>query len=70
MNRAQTGNIDTPVTRVVNLLKEIQQTIKKEQDEDEELFHKLGCWCNDNSYEKDGAIEAGEANMHLDTRLA
>merc|ERR1740123_1301818 len=55
--------MDTPVTRVVNLLKEMQQTIKAEQDEDEELFHKLGCWCNDNSYEKDGAIEAGEAKI-------
>jgi len=63
LNGAQAGSIDTPVTRVVNLLKEMQQTIKTEQDEDEELFHKLGCWCNDNSYEKDGAIEAGEEKI-------
>lgn len=63
LNGAHVGNIDTPVTRVVNLLKEMQQTIKTEQDEDEELFHKLGCWCNDNSYEKDGAIEAGEEKI-------
>jgi chromosome segregation ATPase len=63
LNGAHAGNIDTPVTRVVNLLKEMQQTIKTEQEEDEELFHKLGCWCNDNSYEKDGAIEAGEEKI-------
>jgi len=44
-------------------LKEMQNTIKTEQAEDEELFHKLGCWCNDNSYEKDGAIEAGEEKI-------
>lgn len=41
----------------------MQQTITAEPDEDEELFHKLGCWCNDNSYAKDGAIEAGEAKV-------
>jgi septal ring factor EnvC (AmiA/AmiB activator) len=63
LNGAHAGHMDTPVTRVVNLLKEMQQTIKAEQDEDEELFHKLGCWCNDNTYEKDGAIEAGEAKI-------
>merc|ERR1719189_1584049 len=63
LNGAHAGSIDTPVTRVVSLLEEMQQTIKTEQDEDEELFHKLGCWCNDNSYEKDGAIEAGEAKI-------
>jgi len=63
LNGAHAGSINTPVTRVVNLLKEMQQTIKSEQDEDEELMHKLGCWCNDNSYEKDGAIEAGEEKI-------
>jgi len=63
LNGAHAGSVDTPVTRVVNLLKEMQQTIKTEQEEDEELFHKLGCWCNDNSYEKDGAIEAGEEKI-------
>ena len=31
----------TPVTRVVNLLKEMQKTLNKEQEEDEELYEKL-----------------------------
>mmetsp|Transcript_126488 Transcript_126488/g.252729 ORF Transcript_126488/g.252729 Transcript_126488/m.252729 type:complete len:749 (+) Transcript_126488:49-2295(+) len=53
----------TPVTRVVNLLKEMQHTLKKEMDEDEDLYHKLGCWCNDNEYEKEGAISASEAKI-------
>jgi len=48
----------TPVTRVVNLLKEMQATLNKEQEEDEELYKQLACWCNNNQYEKKEAIEA------------
>jgi len=54
---------DTPVTRVVKLLKEMQVTLKNEMEEDEDLYHKLGCWCNDNSYEKEQAISASEAKI-------
>jgi len=53
----------TPVTRVVNLLKEMTQTLKKEMDEDEELYEKLECWCNTGKYEKEAAIEAGAAKV-------
>jgi len=49
---------DTPVTRVVNLLKEMQGTLKKEQDEDEALYKQLSCWCNNNQYEKKEAMQA------------
>lgn len=54
---------DTPVTRVVNLLKEMTKTLKTEMEEDEALYHKLGCWCNDNVYAKEGAIEEGKAKI-------
>lgn len=54
---------DTPVTRVVNLLKEMQGTLKKEMDEDEELYEKLSCWCNNNEYEKKQAIEAAKSKI-------
>jgi chromosome segregation ATPase len=54
---------ETPITRVVNLLKEMQGTLKKEMDEDEELYEKLACWCNNNKYEKNEAIEAAEAQI-------
>jgi hypothetical protein len=47
----------TPVTRVVNLLKEMSATLNKEQDEDEALYDKLACWCNNNKYEKNGASD-------------
>jgi len=66
-NNALDGSVqgagDTPITRVVNLLKEMQSTLKKEMDEDEELYEKLACWCNNNKYEKNQAIEAAEAKI-------
>jgi len=54
---------DTPVTRVIKLLQEMSATIQKEADEDEALFHKLQCWCGDNSYEKDEQIAASVAKI-------
>jgi len=53
----------TPVTRVVNLLKEMQNTLKTEMEEDEELYEKLECWCNTGKYEKTEAIDAGKAKI-------
>jgi len=53
----------TPVTRVVNLLKEMSKTLGKEQDEDEALYDKLACWCNNNKYEKNGASDAATAKI-------
>ena len=54
---------DTPITRVVNLLKEMGETLKKEQEEDEDLNKQLGCWCNNGKYEKNAAIEASTAKI-------
>ena len=54
---------DTPITRVVNLLKEMDETLKKEQEEDEDLNKQLGCWCNNGKYEKNAAIEASTAKI-------
>jgi len=53
----------TPVTRVVNLLKEMQTTLNKEQDEDSALYDKLACWCNNNKYEKTGSSDAATAKI-------
>lgn len=62
-NLATSKTKDTPVTRVVNLLKDMQKTLKKEQDEDEALYDKLSCWCNNNKYEKTGASDAATAKI-------
>jgi len=48
----------TPVTRVVNLLKEMTNTLNKEMEEDEGLYKKLSCWCNENVYAKKLSAEA------------
>lgn len=58
-----TAKTNTPVTRVVNLLKEMQGTLQTEMEEDEELFEKMECWCNTGKYEKEEAISNGEAKV-------
>jgi hypothetical protein len=62
-SRHGTSSSSTPISRVVGLLQEMQATMKKEMEEDEELYDKLKCWCNNNAYEKNQAIEAAEAKI-------
>jgi|Transcript_104480 cell division protein FtsB len=52
LNDNAAGGKNTPVTRVVNLLKEMGKTLNKEMEEDEGLYKELSCWCNDNVYSK------------------
>merc|ERR1719463_382717 len=49
---------EKPIQKVVNLLKEMQAQIEKEAAADEEMFEKMGCWCETNDREKTAAIEA------------
>merc|ERR1719491_1182319 len=53
----------TPVTRVVNLLKEMSSTLGKEMDEDEALYKKLACWCNNNVYAKGESANANKEKI-------
>jgi len=53
----------TPVTRVINLLKDMSKTLNTEQEEDESLHDKLACWCNNNKYEKSGSSDAATAKI-------
>jgi septal ring factor EnvC (AmiA/AmiB activator) len=62
LNQANSKGV-TPVTRVVNLLKEMQNTLNKEQEEDEALYKQLACWCNNNKYEKSGSSDAATAKI-------
>lgn len=57
------GLRDTPVTRVVGLLKEMQTTLGKEMDEDEALYDKLTCWCNTNEHEKSESLAEAQAKI-------
>jgi len=52
-----------PVTKVVNLLKDMQATLEEEMKTDQEVFEKLSCWCETNDKEKTKAIEIAEARI-------
>merc|ERR1719253_2345728 len=52
-----------PVTKVINLLKDMQATMEKEQEEDEEVYEKVACWCETNDKEKTQAIADAEARI-------
>merc|ERR1719392_199044 len=54
---------EAPVAKVVNLLKDMQATLEKEADQDQELYDKLACWCETNSKAKTKAIET--ANQQI-----
>lgn len=57
---------ETPITRVVNLLKEMESTLNSEMDEDEKLFQQLSCWCTSGMSEKEAAVsEATEKITEL-----
>jgi len=52
-----------PVTKVVNLLKDMLKQLEKEAEEDEEIYDQLACWCATNDKEKSKSI--GEAEAHI-----
>merc|ERR1719407_483304 len=52
-----------PVTKVVNLLKDMKAQLEKEAEEDEEIYDKLACWCETNDKEKTKAIADAEAHI-------
>jgi len=54
---------DTPVTRVVKLLENMKKTLSKEMEEDEDLYDKLACWCNNGKYEKKASISAAQEKI-------
>jgi len=52
-----------PVTKVINLLKDMQAQLQKDQTEDEEVYEKVACWCTTNDKEKTQAIADAEARI-------
>merc|ERR1719218_387052 len=52
-----------PVTKVINLLKDMAAQLEKEQKEDEEVYEKVACWCETNDKEKTAAIAEAEARI-------
>jgi hypothetical protein len=54
---------ERPITKVVNLLKDMATQLDVEAKEDEEQFSTMGCWCETNEKEKSAAI--AEANRRI-----
>jgi hypothetical protein len=49
-----------PVTKVVNLLKDMIAQMEKEAEEDEETYEQMGCWCETNDKLKTKSIADAE----------
>jgi peptidoglycan hydrolase CwlO-like protein len=47
---------DGPITKVVNLLKEMQKELDAEAKKDSEMYEKLKCWCDTNGGDKKQAV--------------
>merc|ERR1719213_1115646 len=52
-----------PVTKVINLLKDMQTQLKKEAEEDEAVYEKVACWCETN--DKDKTTSISDAEDHI-----
>lgn len=49
-----------PVSKVINLLKDMQEELAKEQDTDEDVYDAFTCWCEANDKGKSRAIADAE----------
>merc|ERR1719399_1584605 len=52
-----------PVTKVINLLKDMQTQLEKEGEEDEEVYEKITCWCETNDKDKTTSISDAEGRI-------
>jgi len=52
-----------PVTKVINLLKDMQAQLEKEAKEDEEVYEKVACWCQTNDKDKTTSIADAESRI-------
>merc|ERR1719395_443877 len=52
---------ERPVAKVVRMLKDMQDELNKELEDDKAVFDMLTCWCETNEKEKTKAIAEGEA---------
>jgi len=52
-----------PVSKVVNVLKDMLKQLEKEAAEDEEIYDKMACWCETNQKEKTASIKNAESRI-------
>jgi len=53
-----------PVSKVINLLKDMQKQLEEEAKADEEVYDNFACWCETNDKEKTKAIADAEARIN------
>jgi len=58
-----TTDKEYPVSKVVRLLKDMQATLVKEGEQDQEIYEKLACWCETNDKEKTAAIDIAQKTI-------
>jgi len=54
---------EKPITKVVNLLKDMQAQLEEEASKDEELYEQMGCWCVTYDKEKTESIAQGQKTI-------
>merc|ERR1719352_95072 len=59
----QNADKNRPVTKVINLLKDMNAQLEKEGKEDEEVFEKITCWCQTNDKDKATSIDDAEGRI-------
>jgi len=52
-----------PVTKVINLLKSMQEQLQKDGKTDTETYEKFQCWCTTNEKEKKASIKAAQEQI-------
>lgn len=60
---ASDSSKNRPVTKVINMLKDMIEQLEKEGEEDEEVYEQMGCWCTTNEKEKTKQIADGEGRI-------
>jgi len=59
-----------PVSKVIQLLRDMKGQLEKEQDADQAIYEKLACWCTTNDKEKTKAIsDAGTKLVNLESSI-
>ena len=54
------GMAETPIRRVVQMLKDMQVELSNKAQEDGEVYEKVLCWCKENRNEKEASIAKNE----------
>jgi len=69
MNIENNMDKSRPVTKIINMMKEMIDELTKEGEQDADVYEQMGCWCETNDREKTKAIADGDASVKSLTSL-